>query len=154
MDKIMKRIIKNKLKKDYLTKEEIDAIIIAAMNSFREESLIEGLSFNYLSMEHSFINSLGILCIENFDDESRDAIYNEGLIDEFIDSIKNARYTYNLLNKIADKAINSLEGVMSKLTNFTDENYNMEDLQKAIPEINEVFQKYDNIINPNIEETK
>lgn len=145
---------KSKLKKDYLTKEEIDAIIIAAMNSFREESLIEGLSFNYLAMEHSFINSLGILCIENFDDASRDAIYNEGLIDEFIDSVKNARYTYNLLNKIADKAINSLEGVMSKLTNFTDENYNMEDLQKAIPEINEVFQKYDNIINPNIEETK
>ncbi len=145
---------KSKLKKDYLTKEEIDAIIIAAMNSFREESLIEGLSFNYLAMEHSFINSLGILCIENFDDKSRDAIYNEGLIDEFIDSIKNARYTYNLLNKIADKAINSLEGVMGKLTNFTDENYNMEDLQKAIPEINEVFQKYDSIINPNIEETK
>ena len=144
-----------KLKKDYLTKEEIDAIIVAAMGSFREESLIEGLNFNYLAMEHSFIDSLGLICIEDFNDEIRDKIYNEGIRDEFIDSIKNARYTYNLLNKIADKSINNLEGVLTKFFgNMSDENMSLEDLEKAIPQFQEVMDKYNNIINGNTEETK
>lgn len=144
-----------KLKKDYLTKEEIDAIIIVSMNSFKEDSLIEGLNFNYLAMEHSFIDSLGTICIENFDDETRDKIYNEGLRDEFIDSIKNARYTYNLLNKIADKSINNLEGVLNKFFgNISENNMSLEDLEKAIPQFQEVMDKYNNIINGKAEETK
>ena len=145
-----------KLKKDYLTKEEIDTIIIAAMNSLREdENLIEGLNFNYLAMEHSFIDSLGIICIENFDDDIRDKIYNDGIREEFIDGIKNARYTYNLLNKIADKSINNLEGVISKLFgDIENSNSNLDDLQEALPQLQEVFSKYDNIMNRNTEETK
>lgn len=145
-----------KLKKDYLTKEEIDAIIIAAMRAFREESLIDDLNFNYLAMEHSFIDSLGLICIEDFDDEVRDKIYNEGLRDEFIDSIKNARYTYNLLNKIADKSINNIEGVINKLFgDMSNNNINLEDLQETLPQLQEVFNKYDNIISGNnTEETK
>lgn len=144
-----------KLKKNYLTKEEIDSIIIVAMGAFREDSLIEGLNFNYLAMEHSFIDSLGLICVENFDDETRDKIYNEGLRDEFIDSVKNARYTYNLLNKIADKSINNLEGVLTKFFgNMSDENMSLEDLEKAIPQFQEVMDKYNNIINGNTEETK
>lgn len=144
-----------KLKKDYLTKEEIDSIIIVAMGAFREDSLIEGLNFNYLAMEHSFIDSLGLICVENFDDETRDKIYNEGLRDEFIDSVKNARYTYNLLNKIADKSINNLEGVLTKFFgNMSEENMSLEDLEKAIPQFQEVMDKYNNIINGNTEETK
>ena len=144
-----------KFKKNYLTKEEIDSIIIVAMGAFREDSLIEGLNFNYLAMEHSFIDSLGLICVENFDDETRDKIYNEGLRDEFIDSVKNARYTYNLLNKIADKSINNLEGVLTKFFgNMSDENMSLEDLEKAIPQFQEVMDKYNNIINGNTEETK
>lgn len=144
-----------KLKKDYLTKEEIDSIIIVAMGAFREDSLIEGLNFNYLAMEHSFIDSLGLICVENFDDETRDKIYNEGLRDEFIDGVKNARYTYNLLNKIADKSINNLEGVLTKFFgNMSEENMSLEDLEKAIPQFQEVMDKYNNIINGNTEETK
>ena len=144
-----------KLKKDYLTKEEIDAIIVAAMGSFREESLIEGLNFNYLAMEHSFIDSLGLICIEDFNDEIRDKIYNEGIRDEFIDSIKNARYTYNLLNKIADKSINSLEGVINNFFGkLSDENSDIDSLQEALPQLQEVFDKYDKIVNRNTEETE
>lgn len=144
-----------KFKKNYLTKEEIDSIIIVAMGAFREDSLIEGLNFNYLAMEHSFIDSLGLICVENFDDETRDKIYNEGLRDEFIDSVKNARYTYNLLNKIADKSINNLEGVLTKFFgNMSEENMSLEDLEKAIPQFQEVMDKYNNIINGNTEETK
>ena len=147
--------MKDKLKKDYLTKEEIDAIIIAAMGAFREESLIEGLNFNYLAMEHSFIDSLGLICIKDFNDEIRDEIYNEGLRDEFIDSIKNARYTYNLLHTIADKSINNIEGVINKLFgDIANSNTNLEDLQEALPQLQEVFQKYDNIVNRSDEETK
>lgn len=143
-----------KLKKDYLTKEEIDAIIIVSMNSFRDESLIEGLNFNYLAMEHSFIDSLGTICIDNFNDDVRDKIYNEGIRDEFIDSIKNARYTYNLLNKIADKSINNLEGVIRKFLNAPDEDVDLENLEKMLPQLQEAFKKYDEIINRNVEETK
>ena len=143
------------LKKDYLTKEEIDAIIVAAMGSFREESLIEGLNFNYLAMEHSFIDSLGLICIENFNDKTRDEIYNKGIRDEFIDSIKNARYTYNLLNKIADKSINSLEGVINNFFGkLSDENSDIDSLQEALPQLQEVFDKYDKIVNRNTEETE
>lgn len=144
-----------KLKKDYLTKEEIDAIIVAAMGAFREESLIEGLNFNYLAMEHSFIDSLGIICVENFDDETRDKIYNEGIREELIDSIKNARYTYSLLNKIADKSINSLDGVINNFFGkLSDDNADINSLQDALPQLQEVFDKYDQIVNRNTEETK
>lgn len=146
-----------KLKKDYLTKEEIDAIIVAAMGSFREESLIEGLNFNYLAMEHSFIDSLGLICIEDFDDEIRDKIYNEGIRDEFIDSIKNARYTYNLLNKIADKSIQNLEleGVMNQYIGEIPENsVDLNDLEKILPQFQEVVEKYNKIISGTKEETK
>lgn len=147
--------MKDKLKKDYLTKEEIDAIIIAAMGAFREESLIEGLNFNYLAMEHSFIDSLGLICIKDFNDEIRDEIYNEGLRDEFIDSIKNARYTYDLLNKIADKSINNIEGVISKFFgNISENDVNLDDIEKVLPQFQEVVEKYNNIVNRNDEETK
>lgn len=148
--------MKDKLKKDYLTKEEIDTIIIAAMNSLRkDENLIEGLNFNYLAMEHSFFDSLGIFCIKDFNDEERDKLYNEGLLDEFIDSVKNARYAYNLLHTIADKSVNNIEGVINKLFgDITNSNTNLEDLQEALPQLQEVFQKYDNIVNGNAEETK
>ena len=146
-----------KFKKKYLTKEEIDAIIVAAMGSFREESLIEGLNFNYLAMEHSFIDSLGLICIEDFDDEIRDKIYNEGIRDEFIDSIKNARYTYNLLNKIADKSIQNLEleGVMNQYIGEIPENsVDLNDLEKILPQFQEVVEKYNKIISGTKEETK
>ena len=147
--------MKDKLKRDYLTKEEIDTIIIAAMKAFREEGLIEGLNFNYLAMEHSFFDSLGIFCIKDFDDEARDELYNKGLLDEFIDSIKNARYTYNLLHSIADKSINNIEGVITKLFgDISNNNINIEDLEKALPQLQEAFTKYDKIINRNVEETK
>lgn len=147
--------MKDKLKKDYLTKEEIDAIIIAAMGAFREESLIEGLNFNYLAMEHSFIDSLGLICIKDFNDEIRDEIYNEGLRDEFIDSIKNARYTYDLLNKIADKSINNIEGVINKFFgNISENDVNLDDIEKVLPQFQEVVEKYNNIVNRNDEETK
>lgn len=147
--------MKDKLKKDYLTKEEIDAIIIAAMGAFREESLIEGLNFNYLAMEHSFIDSLGLICIKDFNDEIRDEIYNEGLRDEFIDSIKNARYTYDLLNKIADKSINNIEGVINKFFgNISENDINLDDIEKVLPQFQEVVEKYNDIVNRNDEETK
>lgn len=146
--------MKDKLKKDYLAKEEIDAIIIAAMEAFKEPSLIEGLNFNYLAMEHSFIDSLGILCIENFDDDKRDEIYNKGLIDELIDNIKNARYAYNLLHTIADKSINNIEGVINKFSDISDENIDLENLEKMLPQLQEAFKQYDKIINRNTEETK
>lgn len=146
--------MKDKLKKDYLAKEEIDAIIIAAMEAFKEPSLIEGLNFNYLAMEHSFIDSLGILCIENFDDDKRDEIYNKGLIDELIDSIKNARYAYSLLHTIADKSINNIEGVINKFSDISDENIDLENLEKMLPQLQEAFKQYDKIINRNTEETK
>lgn len=147
--------MKDKLKKDYLTKEEIDAIIIAAMGAFREESLIEGLNFNYLAMEHSFIDSLGLICIKDFNDEIRDEIYNEGLRDEFIDSIKNARYAYDLLNKIADKSINNIEGVINKFfSNIPENDINLDDIEKVLPQFQEVVEKYNNIVNRNDEETE
>ena len=60
------------------------------------------------------------------------------------------------LNKIADKSINNIEGVINKLFgDMSNNNVNLEDLQEALPQLQEVFNKYDNIISGNnTEETK
>ena len=59
------------------------------------------------------------------------------------------------MNKIADKSINNLEGVLNKFFgNISENNMSLEDLEKAIPQFQEVMDKYNNIINGKAEETK
>ena len=138
--------MKYELKKDYLTREESNAIIINSMKKFfnSETNVIEGLNFEYLSLEERFFDSLGLLCIKDYNDKLKEYIYNEGKEEELLCSIKNAEDTYEMLYLIADKA-SSLENLLSdflkKLPNMDD----LKNIDDLIPQIKDAFDKYDKI---------
>ena len=137
-----------KLKKDYLTRVESNAIIANAMKGFNKPGIIEGLNFDYLDMDERFFDSLGLLCIENYNDEIKDGIYNEGKTEELLASITNASETYDMLYYLADRAAsldNALIGLLRNLPNNDD----IKNLDELVPQLKETFDKYDDITRRN-----
>ena len=137
-----------KLKKNYLTRVESNAIIANAMKDFNKSGLIEGLNFDYLNMDERFFDSLGLLCIENYNDEIKDGIYNEGKTEELLMSITNASETYDMLYYLADRTAsldNALIGLLRNLPNNDD----IKNLDELVPQLKETFDKYDDIIRRN-----
>ena len=137
-----------KLKKNYLTRVESNAIIANAMKDFNKSWIIEGLNFDYLNMDERFFDSLGWLCIENYNDEIKDGIYNEGKTEELLASITNASETYDMLYYLADRAAsldNALIGLLRNLPNNDD----IKNLDELVPQLKETFDKYDDITRRN-----
>ena len=137
-----------KLKKNYLTRVESNAIIANAMKGFDKSGIIEGLNFNYLDMDERFFDSLGLLCIEDYNDEIKDGIYNEGKTEELLASITNASETYDMLYYLADRAAsldNALIGLLRNLPNNDD----IKNLDELVPQLKETFDKYDDITRRN-----
>ncbi|MCI6457197.1 MAG: hypothetical protein MSA56_05805 [Clostridium sp.] len=137
-----------KLKKNYLTRVESNAIIANAMKDFNKSGIIEGLNFDYLNMDERFFDSLGLLCIENYNDEIKDGIYNEGKTEELLASITNASETYDMLYYLADRAAsldNALIGLLRNLPNNDD----IKNLDELVPQLKETFDKYDDITRRN-----
>lgn len=137
-----------KLKKDYLTRVESYAIIANAMKGFDKFGIIEGLNFDYLNMDERFFDSLGLLCIEDYNDEIKDGIYNEGKTEELLASITNASETYDMLYYLADRAAsldNALIGLLRNLPNNDD----IKNLDELVPQLKETFDKYDDITRRN-----
>lgn len=137
-----------KLKKDYLTRVESNAIIANAMKGFNKTGIIEGLNFDYLDMDERFFDSLGLLCIENYNDEIKDGIYNEGKTEELLASITNAMEAYDMLYYLADRAAsldNALIGLLRNLPNNDD----IKNLDELVPQLKETFDKYDEITRRN-----
>lgn len=143
-----------KLKKDYLTREESKAIIANSMKNFfdKEDNLIEGLNFNYLDMDERFFDSLGLFCIEDYNDDIKDYIYNEGKQEELLDSIKNANETYDMLYCVADKT-SSLENILYDVFKSLPRQEDIGNLNELMPNLKETFDKYDEIIRNNKGET-
>lgn len=137
-----------KLKKNYLTRVESNAIIANAMKDFNKSGIVEGLNFDYLNMDERFFDSLGLLCIENYNDEIKDGIYNEGKTEELLMSITNASETYDMLYYLADRASsldNALIGLLRNLPNNDD----IKNLDELVPQLKETFDKYDDITRRN-----
>lgn len=137
-----------KLKKDYLTRVESNAIIANAMKDFNKSGIIEGLNFDYLNMDERFFDSLGLLCIENYNDEIKDGIYNEGKTEELLMSITNASEAYDMLYYLADRTAsldNALIGLLRNLPNNDD----IKNLDELVPQLKETFDKYDDITRRN-----
>ena len=137
-----------KLKKDYLTRVESNAIIANAMKGFNKTGIVEGLNFDYLDMDERFFDSLGLLCIEDYSDEIKDGIYNEGKTEELLESITNASETYDMLYYLADRTAsldNSLINILRSLPN----NEDIKNLDELVPQLKETFDKYDDIVKRN-----
>jgi len=137
-----------KLKKDYLTRVESNAIIANAMKGFNKTGIVEGLNFDYLDMDERFFDSLGLLCIEDYSDEIKDNIYNEGKTEELLESITNASETYDMLYYLADRTAsldNSLINILRSLPN----NEDIKNLDELVPQLKETFDKYDDIVKRN-----
>lgn len=137
-----------KLKKDYLTRVESNAIIANAMKGFNKTGIVEGLNFDYLDMDERFFDSLGLLCIEDYSDEIKDSIYNEGKTEELLESITNASETYDMLYYLADRTAsldNSLINILRSLPN----NEDIKNLDELVPQLKETFDKYDDIVKRN-----
>lgn len=135
-----------KLKKDYLTRSESKAIIANSMKNFfdTENNIINGLNFNFLDMDERFFDSLGLFCIEDYNDEIKEAIYNEGKEEELLESITNAADTYEMLYYIAEKASSIDNSLFELLKNFGGEN-NYDEIEKVMPQLQDAFKKYDEI---------
>lgn len=140
--------MKYELKKDYLTRVESNAIIVNAMKEFYEEGIVDGLSFNYLGMDERFFDSLGLLCIKDYNDEIKEFIYNEGKTEELLASITNAEDAYNMLYMIADKT-SSLENIMYGLLKNIPDMKDLKNLDDLAPRLNNAFDKYEKIIHKN-----
>lgn len=139
-----------KLKKDYLTRVEGEAIIANAMKGFNKPGLVEGLNFDYFSMDERFFDSLGLLCIEDYNDEIKEYIYNEGKIEELLESITNASEIYDMLYCMADKT-SSLDNVLIGLLRNLPNNEDIKNLDELMPQLKETFDRYDDITRKNNE---
>lgn len=139
-----------KLKKDYLTRVEGEAIIANAMKGFNKPGLVEELNFDYFSMDERFFDSLGLLCIEDYNDEIKEYIYNEGKIEELLESITNASEIYDMLYCIADKT-SSLDNVLIGLLRNLPNNEDIKNLDELMPQLKETFDRYDDITRKNNE---
>ena len=118
------------------------------MKDFNKSGIIEGLNFDYLNMDERFFDSLGLLCVENYNDEIKDEIYNEGKTEELLASITNASETYDMLYYLADRAAsldNALIGLLRNLPNNDD----IKNLDELVPQLKETFDKYDDITRRN-----
>lgn len=133
-----------KLKKNYLTRVEGEAIIANAMKGFNKSGLVEGLNCDYFSMDERFFDSLGLLCIEDYNDEIKEGIYNEGKTEELLESITNALEIYDMLYYIADK-VSSLDNALIGLLRNLPNNEDIKNLDELIPQLKETFNKYDDI---------
>lgn len=151
-----------KLKKDYLTNDEVNYMITEALEAYKEPSGIEGYNFNALNMMTNFNALLFSYCIDDYDIGNIDdynKYYNLGVQTELLMEITNAMEAYNLLNSIA-KQMSSISGVIDKglnslisvISTKMPEREALEKMMKKLPkEFNKALEDYNNIIGNNNE---
>lgn len=139
-----------KLKKDFLTRSESGAIIETCVENLKENpGNIEGLMYDYLGVEEYFINCLGLICIEDFTDDLKEQIYNNGLEDEVIYEITNAEKTLSNLWNVLDLMYsneNILNSNLKKLIDKLPDKIEMDEILDKLPqEWREVVGEFKNI---------
>ncbi len=131
--------------------EETKILVKVSIQEFCNKGIIEELNYDYIGMEEAFFNALCITCIENYDENMREELYNKGLFMELVDYITNARYAYNLVHTISDKVFsinNSIDNFLNKLIDKIPEMDNLNEIIGNLPdEFKEVFSQYRSIID-------
>lgn len=81
---------------------------------------IVGLHKNPILAERTFNMNLGNFCVENFNAELHEKIFNAGLYSFLREDIKNAKEAYNLAKEISKRVDSVDEVVYSFLNKITD----------------------------------
>lgn len=103
-----------KLKKDYLSIDEVEASVGAAISAAVEKGDFDFYGFSPMSMKVSFYASLFYYCIEDFDIESSEDFnkyYNLGVQTELLKAIKNAQDAYDMMQSIYADMTN-IQGIL------------------------------------------
>ena len=119
--------MKIELKKNYITSDEVDFLVTKVIEIYDEEKEKRGNVSANLEALNNFFHGLFSMCIEGYDMDKFDEYYNKGFQEELIKEVINARYAYNLINKLIDDR-NSLEYLFNKNMNDL-----VEGILKAIP---------------------
>lgn len=122
--------------KDYLTEIEFNKIIkiyikhlVDGIKDMKDELLITNL--NYILADVVFDRTLGLYCIEDYNEELHEKIFNAGLYDFLRRDIKNADRAYNLAKEIVKNSSSLEEGIREFLKDVSGklpENVNVEEL--------------------------
>ena len=148
--------------KDYLDSSEFRAIIKDSMDCFikgqyisdeeRLGDMIEGYIGNPACFYDEFCRALGDLCIEGFENDLHEKIFNLGMYEELILEIKNAKIAYNIANQNIDRYFNLsniLSQILNDIVNKIPDEGKLQELVKDLPENwNKVFEEYQSIITP------
>jgi len=105
-----------KLKKDYLSIDEVEASVGAAISAAVEKGDFDFYDFSPMSMKVSFYASLFYYCIEDFDIENSEDFnkyYNLGVQTELLKAIKNAQDAYDMMMSIYQDMTN-IQGTLLK----------------------------------------
>lgn len=146
--------------KDYLDNSDFRAIIKDSIECFVKGQFIndkerlgddiEGYIGNPACFYDEFCRALGALCIEDFNNDLHEKIFELGMYETLISEIKNARIAYNIANQNIDRYFtlsNTLSQVLNNIVNRIPDEGKLQELVKDLPENwNKVFEEYQSII--------
>lgn len=137
--------------KDYLDEDEFNKIIKIYIKNLVDgiEDYNDELSltrFNYVLADTIFDRTLGLYCIENFDEELHSKLFNAGAYDFLKDDIKNAKRAYILAKEIVRNSNTLEEIIRNALSDFIKKLPNDFDVEKMAQLWEKVSNEYKNIV--------
>lgn len=134
-----------------LIQESIDAFINGQPTSGEDMVLddIRGYMGNPGCSYDAFCRTLGTLCIKDFDGELHEEIFSNGLYDELICQIKNAKKAYEIVESNLDRTLsvsNAINQALNLIISKLPEDKDLDKILKKLPkEWNKVFSEYKSI---------
>lgn len=159
---------KNMEVKDYLTMSDVRTLVQISLDAFingeptnSDKVIIDdirGYMGNPGCFIDAFFRSLGALCIENFDDDLHNKIFEEGKYEEMLKSIKNAQLAYDMAQKNIEYYFsfgNTLNQFLSLVADKLPKGKDLDKILTKLPkEWNKVFSEYQSIVKPNKDNLK
>lgn len=128
--------------------EKIIKVYLDAYQNGKEEfkDEIEGTHFNPIVAEFILNRAIGELCIENFDDELNDVLFENGIYEHLKHTITNLDRAIEIINE-TKKRIDSVDEIINKFLNkiitiIPEE----KQIKKLSKELEKAFQGHDKII--------
>ncbi len=145
-----------KIKSYKLSAAQVSNLVKGAIEIYKEGDFVEDYAFNPVDMEINFYAGLFYYTIEGYDkiednDEKFNELFTNGVHNELMDKITNAKMAYDLMWKTANEIGSSIGSILSKVNSFIDNiPSNIDDLEKIsknLPkEWEKVFNQYSQII--------
>lgn len=134
--------------KNFLNENNFRLLINEYINALMstEELYRDNLEFtdlNYITADTVFDRVLGILCVEDFDEDLHNKLFESGAYDFLKENVRNANRAYKLAKEIASK-VDSLSTVLNSFAKQMPTNLDIKNLND---ELNDVANKYKEIVS-------